>query len=162
VADLYAEFGKAVEAALQSDDRVIVVTCDTARDHCVYGLEKKYPGRVVEVGICESHAVSFASGLALQGFKPIVVTYARFLLRAYEQIYNQTTEHTAVVYVGGLAGPLPASGPGESHEARDDAGAFEGLGIPVYQPWDGESVGAFLRKALRWDRPSYVRLRHVI
>ena len=115
---LYAAFGKAVDSCMEKDGSIVVVTSDTARDLCVYDLRDKYPGRVLDAGIAEQHAVSMASGLALSGMKPIVATYARFLTRAYEQIYNQLTERTQVVYVGSLAGPLPPEGPGISHEAR--------------------------------------------
>ena len=160
---LYSAFGAAVEAAMQRDDKVVLITCDTARDHFVYHLQEKYPGRAIDVGIAEQHAGSMASALALAGFKPIVVTYARFLTRAYEQIYNQMTEHTAVVYVGGLAGPLPPDGPGESHEALDDGDAMVALGLAWCEPERGQ-VADVLREALRMIPiiSSYVRLRHVI
>ena len=145
---------------MQRDDKVVLITCDTARDHFVYHLQEQYPDRAIDVGIAEQHAVSFASALALAGFKPIVVTYARFLTRAYEQIYNQTTEHTAVVYVGGLAGPLPPDGPGESHEALEDGEAMIGLGLGFVEPDSGQ-VAAALLESLEAKESTYVRLRHI-
>ena len=158
---LYSAFGKAVAAAMQSDDKVVLLTADTARDHCVYELQEKYPGRAIDCGISEQHAVSMASALALSGYKPIVVTYARFLTRAYEQIYNQTTEGTAVVYVGGLAGPLSAEGPGQSHEALEEGRAMAGLGIAAHEVSRHE-VLLYLQTALEMPISTYMRLRHVI
>ena len=160
---LYSAFGRAVDAAMQSDDRVILLTADTARDHFVYDLQEKYPGRAIDCGIAEQHMVSMASALALSGFKPIVVTYARFLTRAYEQIYNQVTEGTAVVYVGGLAGRLPPEGPGQSHEAQEDGESMGHLlswSVEAYTP---KEVAEILDEALRLgDGSTYMRLRHVI
>ena len=157
---LYAAFGKAVDSCMEKDESIVMVTSDTARDLCVYDLRDKYPGRVLDAGIAEQHAVSMASGLALSGMKPIVATYARFLTRAYEQIYNQLTERTQVVYVGSLAGPLPPEGPGISHEAREDGALFGVcLGMKVWLP-DPENVAEWLRVALALGKSSYMRLRH--
>lgn len=158
---LYAALGRALEDAVAADPNVVVVTSDTARDHFCYHLQEKYPMQAVDCGICEQHMVSMASALALAGKKPIVLTYARFLTRAYEQIYNQMTERTAVVYVGSLAGPLPASGPGESHEVLEDGEAMRTLGLRVVQPYEADMVGAALRIALEAHKSTYVRLIHV-
>ena len=158
---LYAAFGRAVEAAMEADERVVLLTADTARDHFVYGLADKFPGRVFDCGIAEQHMVSMASALALSGYKPIVVTYARFLTRAYEQIYNQTTEGTAVVYVGGLAGPLAAEGPGVSHEALEDGEAMRGLGLQVVEA-EAKYFDWLMGSALSYPHSVYVRLRHAI
>src|SRR3990167_2429846 len=158
---LYAAFGKAVDSCMEKDESIVLVTSDTARDLCVYDLGRKYPGRVLDAGIAEQHAVSMASGLALSGMKPIVATYSRFLLRAYEQIVNQLTERTQVVYVGSLSGPLPPDGPGISHECREDGAVFGVcLGMKVWQP-EPENVEEWLRVALVLGKSSYVRLRHV-
>ena len=157
---LYSAFGRAVERAIKADPRVILITCDTARDHFAHHLQKEYPLQAIDVGIAEQHAVSMASALAISGMKPIVCTYARFLTRAYEQIYNQMSEHTAVVYVGSLAGPLPPDGPGVSHEALEDFSAMGGLGLACTEP-SVEQVDLALRLALRGTKSWYVRLRHV-
>lgn len=158
---LYSAFGRAVDAAMEADPLVALLTCDTARDHFVYELQEKYPGRALDCGIAEQHMVSMASALALSGYKPIVVTYARFLTRAYEQIYNQVTEGTAVVYVGGLAGPLPTEGPGQSHEALEDGMAMAGLGIAAHEVSRHE-VLLYLHTALEMPISTYMRLCHVI
>ena len=56
----------------------------TGLDH----FQKKYPGRTVDVGIAEQHAVTFAAGLATEGYKPFCAIYSTFLQRAYDQVVH--------------------------------------------------------------------------
>ena len=73
----------------------------------------RIPERFVECGIAEQDMVSTAAGLARHGFLPVVNSFASFLAsRANEQIYNQASEGTKVVYALHYAGLIPA-GPGE-------------------------------------------------
>ena len=154
---LYAAFGEAVREAMEADDKVVLLTVDTARDLCVYDLRGQFPQRVIDCGIAEQNAVSMASALALDGYKPIVATYARFLSRSHEQIYNQVTEGTRVVYVGSMAGPLPENGPGISHESLDDA-VWMGTMMPVLEPFQDDLVRRALIEALDSDKSTYTRL----
>ena len=56
--------------------------------HSAPGHSDKFPDRFYDVGIAEQHAVTFAAGLATQGFKPVVAIYSTFLQRAYDQIIH--------------------------------------------------------------------------
>ena len=68
-----------------------------------------------------------AGGLALAGMLPVVHSFSCFLsTRPNEQIYNNATEHTKIVYVGGLSGVLPA-GPGHSHQSVREISALGGV-----------------------------------
>ena len=156
---LYAAFGGAVEKVMEDDPKVILVGADTLRDLCCYELKDEFPERVFDFGIAEQNAVSFASARALMGQKPIVATYACFLRRAFEQIYNQVTEYTQVVYVGSMAGPLPDTGPGISHESLDDD-RYMGNLMPVNELVSGEDPYSVLVEALSAGGPSYMRLLH--
>ena len=150
---LYKAFGEVVEEILQKDEKAVFVGADTLRDLNVHRLKIKFPGRVFDVGIAEQHMVSFAAGLALQGYRPIVGTYARFLLRALDQIYNQTTEGTSVYYVGTMAGPLPEDGGGISHQSLHD-GLIMGTMMEVFTPTNKRGI----RYALNKTGPLYIRL----
>src|SRR3712207_2730008 len=79
--------------------------------------------------------VSQASGLALRGLLPVVHSFACFLsARPNEQVYNQATERTKVVYVGSLAGVVPG-GPGHSHQAVRDIAALAAMpGLVLLEP----------------------------
>jgi len=148
--------GLSVKKIMENDEDVILVTADTARDLHLYDLREKFPDRVFDFGIAEQNAVSFASARALMGQKPIFATYACFIRRAFEQIYNQLTEGTAVVYIGTMAGPLDPSGPGISHQSLDDAEYIGNL-MDVIQPAPDE-IYTTLKTALKKSEPTYVRI----
>ena len=87
-------------------------------------FKEKFPDRFVECGIAEKDMVSQAGGLALEGLVPVVHSFACFLsTRPNEQIYNNATERTKVLYVGSLAGVIPAA-PGHCHQSVRDISAL--------------------------------------
>jgi transketolase len=127
---------------------LVVLDADLASDCRVRAFELAYPHRFVECGIAEQDMVSTAAGLARQGLLPVVNSFAAFLAsRANEQIYNQASESTKVVYALHYAGLVPA-GPGKSHQSVRDIsllGAFPGM--TIVQPGSPEETRALLRWA---------------
>ena len=104
--------------------KIVVLDADLVKDCGLVPFARKYPDRFVECGIAEQDMVSMACGLAHRGALPIVHSFACFLsARPNEQIYNQCSEASKVIYVGSLAGLLPG-GPGHSHQAVRDIGAL--------------------------------------
>jgi transketolase len=115
------------EALLEQADRhrsLVVLDADLVKDCGLVPFAKKYPDRFIECGIAEQDMVSMACGLARRGALPVVHSFACFLsARPNEQIYNQCSEGSKVVYVGSLAGLLPG-GPGHSHQSVRDISAL--------------------------------------
>ena len=106
---------------------VIVLDADLAADCGLRPFEKAFPDRFIENGIAEQDMVSMAGGLALQGLLPIVNSFGVFLAsRANEQIYNNCSEKTKIIYVCHYAGLIPA-GPGKSHQSLRDISLFGAL-----------------------------------
>jgi transketolase len=128
---------------------LVVLDADLASDCRVRGFELAYPERFVECGIAEQDMVSTAAGLARHGLIPVVNSFASFLAsRANEQIYNQATEGTKVVYALHYAGLVPA-GPGKSHQSVRDISLLAALpGTTVVQPGSVAEVRALLRWAV--------------
>ena len=93
--------------------------------------------------------VSMAAGLARQGLLPVVNSFASFLAsRANEQIYNQASERTKVVYALHYAGLIPA-GPGKSHQSVRDISLLGALpNVTIVQPTNAEETRALLRWAV--------------
>jgi transketolase len=91
--------------------------------------------------------VSMAGGLALQGLLPIVNSFGVFLAsRANEQIYNNATENTKIIYVCHYAGLIPA-GPGKSHQSLRDISLFGALpNCVILEPCNGVET----KRALQW------------
>ncbi|HUF01270.1 MAG TPA: transketolase C-terminal domain-containing protein [Gaiellaceae bacterium] len=128
---------------------LVVLDADLASDCRVRGFELAYPERFLECGIAEQDMVSAAAGLARHGFLPVVNSFAAFLAsRANEQIYNQASEGTKVVYALHYAGLVPA-GPGKSHQSVRDISLLAALpNVTIVQPGNAEETRALLRWAV--------------
>jgi transketolase len=142
-------YGSALEELAATNERLVVLDADLASDCRVRGFELAHPDRFVEVGIAEQDMVSAAAGMARHGLVPVVNSFASFLAsRANEQIYNQASEGTKVVYALHYAGLVPA-GPGKSHQSVRDVSLLAALpGTVVVQPGNGAEARALLRWAV--------------
>ena len=104
--------------------RLLALDADLIKDCGLISFAKTFPDRFIECGIAEQDMVSMAAGMARRGALPVVHSFACFLAaRPNEQIYNQCSESSKVIYVGSLAGLLPG-GPGHSHQSVRDIGAL--------------------------------------
>jgi len=140
-------FGEAlVEIGAERKD-LIVLDADLSDDCGLRPFEKAFPQRFIENGIAEQDMVSTAGGLALQGFLPVVNSFGVFLAsRANEQIYNNATEKTKIIYVCHYAGLIPA-GPGKSHQSLRDISLFGALpNFNIIEPCNATET----RQALKW------------
>ena len=156
---LVAAYGEAL-AELGSDERVVALDADLYLDTGLIPFRERWPERFVECGIAEQDMVSQAGALALSGLVPVVHSFACFLsTRPNEQIYNNATEGTKVIYAGSLAGIVPG-GPGHSHQSvRDISALGANPGMALIEP----STDAEARAAIEWavreaDGPVYIRL----
>jgi transketolase len=115
------------DALVEQADRrphLVVLDADLVKDCGLVPFAAKYPERFVECGIAEQDMVSMACGIARRGLLPVAHSFACFLAaRPNEQIYNQCSEGSKVIYVGSLAGLLPG-GPGHSHQSVRDIAAL--------------------------------------
>src|SRR3546814_9130592 len=109
---LLPAYTEALLAQAERNERLIALDADLVLDMGLVQFAQRFPERFVECGIAEMDMVSQAGGMALNGLLPVVHSFSCFLsTRPNEQIYNNATEGTKIVYVGGLSGVLPA-GPG--------------------------------------------------
>jgi transketolase len=140
-------YGEAlVEVGADRQD-LVVMDADLSADCGLRLFENTYPKRFIESGIAEQDMVSTAGGLALQGFLPVVNSFGVFLAsRSNEQIYNNATEKTKIIYVCHYAGLIPA-GPGKSHQSVRDISLFGALpNVTMIEPANAIET----REALRW------------
>jgi transketolase len=155
-------YGQALLELASENDRLVVLDADLASDCRIRTFELEYPDRFLECGIAEQDMVSTAAGLARHGLLPVVNSFAAFLAsRANEQIYNQVSEGTKVVYALHYAGLIPA-GPGKSHQSLRDVSLLGALpGMTVVQPGTAEETRALVRWAVE-DAAENVALRLAI
>jgi transketolase len=117
---LVKAYGKALLEEARREPSLVALDADLVLDTGLIPFSEEFPDRFIECGIAEQDMVSQASGLALSGLLPVVHSFACFLTaRANEQIYNADSEQTRIIYVGSLAGLIPA-GPGHSHQSVRD------------------------------------------
>jgi transketolase len=122
--NLVAGYEKALLAQAARRRDLLVLDADLIKDCGLVTFAKQYPERFIECGIAEQDMVSMAAGMARRGALPVVHSFACFLAaRPNEQIYNQCSESSKVIYVGSLAGLLPG-GPGHSHQSVRDISAL--------------------------------------
>ena len=140
-------YGEALVELGKRRKDLVVLDADLAVDCGVRGFQEAFPDRFVENGIAEQDMVSMAGGLALHGFVPVVNSFGVFLAsRANEQIYNNATEHTRIVYVCHYAGLIPA-GPGKSHQSLRDVSLFGALpNCVILEPCNAVET----RQAIEW------------
>jgi transketolase len=146
VVDAYGE--ELVRLGAEHED-LVVLDADLASDCRVRAFELAFPERFLECGIAEQDMVSTAAGLARHGLLPVVNSFASFLAaRANEQIYNQASEGSKVVYALHYAGLIPA-GPGKSHQSLRDISLLGALpDMTVVQPGSSEEARVLLRWAV--------------
>lgn len=103
----------------QADEKIIAITAAMCEGTGLEAFREKLSNRFFDVGIAESHAVCFASGLAQKGFKPVVAIYSTFLQRAYDQILADVSmQQLPVVFALDRAGIVGADG--MSHQGLFD------------------------------------------
>ncbi|MCO5092454.1 1-deoxy-D-xylulose-5-phosphate synthase [Bosea sp. (in: a-proteobacteria)] len=81
-------FANSLIKEAREDDRIVAVTAAMPSGTGLDAFGKEFPGRTFDVGIAEQHAVTFAAGLACEGYKPFVAIYSTFMQRAYDQIVH--------------------------------------------------------------------------
>lgn len=153
-------YSEALLAQAEVNSDIVALDADLILDTGLIPFRERFPERFVECGIAEQDMVSQAGGMALSGLLPVVHSFACFLsTRPNEQIYNNATEHTRIVYVASLAGVLPA-GPGHSHQSVRDISILGSIpGLVMMQPACEREVAACVEFCLaRNPSSSYLRL----
>jgi 1-deoxy-D-xylulose-5-phosphate synthase len=112
-------FGQSLIKEAKKDEKIVAITAAMPSGTGVDLFWKEFPNRTFDVGIAEQHAVTFAAGLATEGFKPFAAIYSTFLQRAYDQVVHDVAiQSLPVRFAIDRAGLVGADGP--TH-----AGAFD-------------------------------------
>jgi transketolase len=157
---LIPAYSRALLAEAERNPRLVALDADLELDCGLIAFRERFPDRYVECGIAEQDMVSQAGGMALRGLLPVVHSFACFLsTRANEQIYNNATERTKIIYVGSLAGLLP-SGPGHSHQSVRDISVLASIpGLVLLEPSCEDEVAAAVEYCVHGTAEScYLRL----
>jgi 1-deoxy-D-xylulose-5-phosphate synthase len=144
-------FGEALVRECERDERVVGITAAMNSGTGLSILQKALPERYFDVGIAEQQAVLFASGLSLEGVKPVVAVYSTFLQRAYDQIVHDVClQKLNVVFAMDRAGLVGDDGP--THHGAFDIAYLRCLpNIVLMAPRDEALLVHMLRTALTYD-----------
>ncbi len=144
-------FGEALVEECERDERVVGITAAMNSGTGLSLLQKALPERYFDVGIAEQQAVLFASGLALQGVKPVVAVYSTFLQRAYDQIVHDVClQKLNVVFAMDRAGLVGDDGP--THHGAFDIAYMRCLpNLVLMAPRDEAMLVHMLHTAIAYD-----------
>lgn len=143
-------------AAAGTDKRVCAITAAMKYATGLFAFARAYPERFFDVGICEEHAVIFASGLAHEGMKPVVAIYSTFLQRSYDQIFHDVMLNNAdVLFAIDRAGLV--GNDGETHQGIFDAAYLSQFSMPIASPSNFTELEIWFKKLLALDGPAAIR-----
>lgn len=155
--DFSSELGKALCSLAKDDDRICAITAAMSSGTGLDGFAEAYPERFFDVGIAEEHAVTFAAGLAANGYKPVFAVYSSFLQRGYDQmIHDVALQGLPVVFCVDRAGFNNADG-ATHHGIFDVAFASQMNRMKIYSPVTYRGLEASLKTALEDEYPSVIR-----
>ena len=146
-------FGETLLKLAEKNKKIIAVTAAMPEGTGLVKFAKKYPDRFFDVGIAEQHGVTFAAGLATEGFKPVVAIYSTFLQRAYDQIaHDVCIEALPVVFAidrGGIVGE-----DGSTHNGQFDFSYLRSLpNMVVMAPKDENELRRMIITAVSHNGP---------
>ena len=142
-------FGETIAQLAAEDKRLVAVTAAMPTGTGTSIFQKRWPERFFDVGIAEGHAVTFASGLATQGLRPVVAVYSTFIQRAYDCIVHDVAiQSLPVIFCMDRAGMVGDDG--QTHMGLYDIPLMLSVpGMTVTAPKDGVELVGLLRCALR-------------
>ncbi len=150
-------FGKTMLQLAENNDDIYAVTAAMIGGTGLDAFSKKYPDKLIDVGIAEGHAVTMSAGLALAGKKPYVAIYSTFLQRAYDNVLHDIClNNLPVVFCIDRAGFV--GGDGETHQGLYDV-AYLGAtpNMAIFAPKDAEDLQSILNWAQNYDSPIAIR-----
>src|SRR6202140_1962772 len=151
-------FGESLVKEARKDDRIVAITAAMPSGTGVDIFGKAFPERTFDVGIAEQHAVTFAAGLATEGYKPFATIYSTFLQRGYDQIVHDVAiQRLPVRFALDRAGLVGADGP--THAGSFDLaylGCLPGFVIMAAAD-EAELMHMVATAAAIDDRPSALR-----
>jgi len=150
-------FGQWLCDMAERDAQVIGITPAMREGSGLVEYSKRFPDRYFDVAIAEQHAVTFAAGLASEGFKPIVAIYSTFLQRAYDQlIHDVALQNLPVVFALDRAGLVGSDG--ATHQGSYDLTFLRCIpNMVVMAPADENECRQMLYTATTLSSPSAVR-----
>ncbi len=148
---------EAVTRLAKDDDKIVAITPAMKNGSALQIFEKSFPDRLIDVGIAEQHAITFAGGLAKNNMKPFVAIYSTFLQRAYDQVSHDLARQNLPVVVGVDRAGL-VDGDGDTHQGIFDVAFLRHIpNTMVMMPKDAKEAYNLLFTAFKNKKLSFIR-----
>jgi 1-deoxy-D-xylulose-5-phosphate synthase len=150
-------FGDAILKLAEKDKSIVAITAAMDRGTGLDRFKDKFPDRFFDVGICEQHAIGFASGLQATGITPVVALYSSFLQRGFDQVMHEVClQEIPVIFAIDRGGIVGADG--ATHNGVFDIAFLRTLpNIALMSPKDGDELQKMLFLAARQKCATAIR-----
>lgn len=150
-------FGETLLKIAKKDSRVIAITAAMRTGTGLQKFKDAHPERFFDVGIAEQHAVTFAAGLAVAGYRPFVAIYSTFLQRSIDMIIHDVClQNVPVVFAIDRAGIVGEDGP--THHGQFDISYLRMIpNLVVCAASDAKELEMLLTSSIAWSRPTAIR-----
>ncbi len=150
-------FGQTMMTLAEDNDKVVAITAAMSDGTGLEQFAAQYPDRFFDVGIAESHGVTFACGLAVEGMRPVTAIYSTFMQRAYDQVmHDLCLQNLPVTLALDRAGLVGEDGP--THHGVFDIAYLRHLpNMVIMSPKDENELQHMLKTALEYNGPAAVR-----
>ncbi|MEY2451384.1 MAG: 1-deoxy-D-xylulose-5-phosphate synthase [Acidimicrobiaceae bacterium] len=143
-----AAFTEALIKAAEEHPELVAITAAMPDSTGLLPFGERFPGRLIDVGIAEQHAVTSAAGMAMGGLRPVVALYSTFLTRAIDQVmYDVGLHRQPVIFCLDRAGITGDDGPSH-HGVLDMALLLKVPGMTILAPSSYQELGQMLRDAM--------------
>jgi 1-deoxy-D-xylulose-5-phosphate synthase len=150
-------FGEAIVELAEEDPSIVGITAAMPGGTGLELFSERFPERFYDVGIAEQHAVTFAGGLACEGFRPVAAIYSTFLQRGFDQIIHDVClQNLSVTFAMDRGGLVGEDGP-THHGAFDLAYLRLMPNIVLMAPKDEDELGHMLKTAIDYPGPAALR-----
>lgn len=150
-------FGQTMQTFARQDSRIVAITAAMCDGTGLDEFSREFPGRFFDVGIAESHAVTFSAGLAAAGLRPVCCLYSTFLQRGFDQmIHDVALQKLPVIFAVDRAGIVGEDG-ATHHGAFDLSYANMIPDFTIMAPADENELRNMLKTALALNGPSLIR-----
>lgn len=152
-----SKFGDTITKLAESNKKIVAITAAMPDGTGLNKFKERFPDRFFDVGIAEEHAVTFAGGLAKQGYIPVFAVYSTFLQRAYDQIIHDVALQNAhVIFAIDRAGIVGQDG--ATHQGIYDMSFLSSIpNMTIMAPKDGRELEKMLEFAVNSKGPVAIR-----
>lgn len=150
-------FGETIVQLAEEDKKIIAITAAMPEGTGLISFSKRFPERFFDVGIAEQHGLTFAAGLAADGYRPVAAIYSTFVQRAYDQVFHDIClQKLPVTIAMDRAGLVGDDGP--THHGVFDLSYLRHLpGMTLMAPKDENELRHMLKTAIYSGAPMALR-----